>query len=45
MTIPLEILGLIEQLTQELDRIEQQANQGLAIASQLSESFPNNVQD
>ena len=43
MTIPPEILGLVEQLTQELDRIEQQANQGLAIASQLLESFPNNA--
>ena len=43
MTIPPEILGLIEQLTDELDRIEQQANEGLAIASQLLERFPNNA--
>ena len=43
MTIPAEILSLIEQLTQEIDRIEQQANKGLAIASQLLERFPNNA--
>ena len=43
MTIPPEIFGLVEQLTQELDRIEQQANKGLAIASQLLERFPNNA--
>lgn len=29
MTIPPEILSLVEQLIQELDRIEQQANEGL----------------
>lgn len=43
MTIPPEILGLVEQLTNELDLIEQQANKGLARASQLLERFPNNV--
>jgi hypothetical protein len=43
MTIPPEILGLVEQLTHELDRIEQQASQGLAIATQLLEHFPNNA--
>ena len=42
MTIPPEILSLVEQLIQELDRIEQQANEGLAIASQLLERFPDN---
>ena len=43
MTIPPEILSLVEQLIQELDRIEQQANEGLAIASQLLELFPDNA--
>lgn len=43
MTIPPEIPGLVEQLMQELDSIEQQANEGLAIASQLLERFPDNA--
>lgn len=43
MTIPPEILSLVEQLTEELDRIEQQANMGLNIASQLLERFPDNT--
>lgn len=43
MTIPPELLGLVEQLTDELDRTEQQANKGLALASQLLERFPNNA--
>jgi hypothetical protein len=43
MTIPPEILRLVEQLTDELDRIEQQANLGLALASQLLQRFPNNA--
>jgi chaperonin cofactor prefoldin len=43
MAIPPEILNLVEQLAQELDRIEQQANKGLAIASQLLEPFPDNA--
>jgi hypothetical protein len=43
MTIPPEILGLVEQLNAELDRIEQQANMGLALASQLLQRFPNNA--
>jgi hypothetical protein len=43
MAIPPEILRLVEQLTEELDRIEQQANMGLNIASQLLERFPDNA--
>jgi hypothetical protein len=43
MTIPPEISSLVEQLTEELDRIEQQANEGLNIASQLLERFPDNA--
>jgi hypothetical protein len=43
MTIPPEISRLVEQLTDELDRIEQQANLGLALASQLLQWFPNNA--
>jgi hypothetical protein len=43
MTIPPEISRLVEQLTDELDRIEQQANLGLALASQLLQRFPNNA--
>lgn len=43
MSIPPEILSLVEQLIQELDRIEQQANMGLNIASQLLERFPDNA--
>ena len=43
MSIPPEILSLVEQLIQELDRIEQQANEGLAIASQLLKRFPDNA--
>lgn len=43
MSIPPEILELVEQLTEELDRIELQANEGLLLASQLLESFPNNA--
>ena len=42
MTITPEILSLVEQLIQELDRIEQQANEGLVLARQLLERFPNN---
>jgi hypothetical protein len=43
MTIPPEILGLVGQLTDELDRIEEQANEGLVRARQLLERFPNNA--
>jgi prefoldin subunit 5 len=43
MTIPPKILELIEQLMDELDRIEQQANEGLAISRQLLERFPDNA--
>jgi len=43
MTIPPEISNLIEQLTEELDRIERQANEGLVIVSQFLERFPNNA--
>lgn len=43
MTIPREILELVEQLINELDCIEQQANEGLAIARKLLQSFPNNA--
>jgi hypothetical protein len=43
MTIPPEISRLVEQLTAELDLIEQQANLGLALASQLLQRFPNNA--
>ncbi len=43
MTIPPEILSFVEQLIQEIDRIEQQANEGLAIANQLLERFPDNA--
>jgi hypothetical protein len=43
MSIPPEILELIEQLTDELNYIEQQANMGLALASQLLQRFPNNA--
>jgi hypothetical protein len=42
VTIPPEIFVFIEQLTQELNRIEQQANKGFTIANQLLERFPNN---
>jgi hypothetical protein len=43
MTIPPEILGLVQQLTDELNRIEQEANMGLALASQLLQRFPDNA--
>lgn len=43
MSIPPEILSLVEQLIQELDRIEEQANKGIAIANQLLERFPDNA--
>lgn len=43
MAIPPEILRLVEQLIQEFDLIEQQANKGLIIASQLLDRFPNNA--
>lgn len=43
MTIPAEILSLVEQLAQELERIEEQANKGIAIANQLLERFPDNA--
>jgi hypothetical protein len=43
MTIPPEISRLVEQLTDELDRIEQQANLGLVLTSQLLQQFPNNA--
>ena len=43
MTVPPEISALSEQLTQELDSIEQQANKGLFMAKQLLERFPNNA--
>lgn len=43
MTIPPKLLKLVEQLTNELERTEQQANKGLSLASQLLERFPNNA--
>jgi hypothetical protein len=43
MSIPPEILELVEQLTDELDHIELQANEGLVLASQLLELFSNNA--
>jgi hypothetical protein len=43
MTIPPEILELAEQLRKELDGIEKQANEGLAIATHLLDHFPNNA--
>jgi hypothetical protein len=43
MNIPPEILNLVQQLTNDLDIIENRANQGLIIASQLLEHFPNNT--
>lgn len=43
MTVPPEILNLAEQLIQELYLIEEQANAGLAIASQLLKRFPDNA--
>lgn len=43
MTIPPEILNFVEQLIRELDSIEQQANKGLALASQLLKRFPDNA--
>jgi hypothetical protein len=42
MTIPPEILRLVEKLTDELDRIEDQANGGLVRVRQLLERFPDN---
>lgn len=43
MTIPPQILGLVEQLTRELGNIEQQANRGLGVTRQLLERFPDNL--
>jgi hypothetical protein len=43
MTVNPEIIRLVQQLTNELDLIEQQAHQGLTISSQLLDRFPNNV--
>jgi hypothetical protein len=43
MTIPAEILSLVRQLNDELDLIEQQANEGLILANQLLERFPDNA--
>jgi hypothetical protein len=43
MTIPPEILELAERLIRELDGIEKQTNEGLAMVQKLSSRFPNNV--
>ncbi|MFB2921723.1 hypothetical protein [Aerosakkonema funiforme] len=43
MPIPSEIEALIGQLNQELDRIEQEALEGMIFARSSLESFPNNA--
>lgn len=43
MSIPPEIIELVDRLTDELNYIERQANMGLALASRLLERFPNNA--
>jgi hypothetical protein len=43
MSIPPEILELVDRLTEKLNYIERQANIGLALASHLVERFPNNA--
>jgi hypothetical protein len=43
MIIPPEISRLAEQLTDELTLIERQANDGLTLARQLLQRFPNNA--
>ncbi|WP_019499516.1 hypothetical protein [Pseudanabaena sp. PCC 6802] len=43
MSIPPEILALAQQLTDELDRIELQANKGLVLVSQFLERFPDDA--
>ena len=43
MTIPEEILSLIDRIDRELDQTEQSATQGLTFVRQILENFPNNV--
>ncbi|MCL1464830.1 hypothetical protein [Argonema galeatum] len=43
MSIPSEIEALIDQLNQELDRIEREALDGMILARSSLESFPNNA--
>ncbi|MGL5059527.1 MAG: hypothetical protein ACRC62_06055, partial [Microcoleus sp.] len=43
MSIPLSILELVAQLTSEIDLLEQQASEGLVLARQLLDRFPNNA--
>lgn len=43
MSIPSEIVSLIERLTHELDRIEQETREGLNLAQELLSRFTNNA--
>jgi methyl-accepting chemotaxis protein len=43
MPISPEILDQVQQLTDELDRIELQVNEGLVLASQLLDPFPDSA--
>ena len=43
MAIPSEIEAIIERLNRELDRIEQEALEGMILVRSSLESFPNNA--
>ncbi|MCU0515889.1 MAG: hypothetical protein MUC60_03290 [Oscillatoria sp. Prado101] len=42
MSVPSKIAGLIERLNQELNEIEREATNGLALTTTIVERFPNN---
>ena len=43
MSIPKEIQALLTQLHQQLDQIEQEATEGINLATLLLDRFPNNL--
>jgi hypothetical protein len=43
VSVPSEIAGLIERLNQELNEIEREATEGLALSKAILEHFPDNA--
>lgn len=43
MSIPLEIIALVEQLNRELDEIERSATEGIQLSRILLDRFPENI--
>jgi hypothetical protein len=43
VSVPSEIAGLIERLNQQLNEIEREATDGLALSKAILEHFPDNA--